>query len=98
MAPPAGKEKQGAPPAGIWVLIMVIFFTELFFYAWCRVQHVRVGYEISVIRAENQRLQHLRRNLTIEMARLKSPERIAAIATGQLGLVEPAPDQRVTIP
>ena len=92
------KERKGPSAAGIWVLLLLVFFAELFFYTWCRVQHVRVGYDITRARAENQHLLSLRRQLKIELSRLRSPERIAAIATEQLGLRVPGPEQVVTIP
>ncbi len=37
-------------------------------------------------------------NLKIELARLKSPQRIAKIAREQLGLVTPTPKQTIVIP
>lgn len=92
------KKKPPAPKAGVWAMLMVIFFAELFFYTWCRVQHVRIGYETSVARAENQHLLSLQRQLQIELSRLRSPERIATTATEQLGLTMPGPEQMVTIP
>lgn len=92
------KEKRGFPAAGIWVLLLLVCFAELFFSAWCRVQHVRVGYDLTRARAENQHLLSLQRQLNIELSRLRSPERIAAIANGQLGLNVPAPEQMVNLP
>jgi cell division protein FtsL len=37
-------------------------------------------------------------NLKIELARLKSPQRIAKIAREQLGLVRPTPQQTIVLP
>ncbi|MBI9084808.1 MAG: cell division protein FtsL [Desulfobacterales bacterium] len=92
------KQSPTVSKAGVWAMLMVIFFAELFFYTWCRVQHVRVGYDTSVARAENQHLLSLQRQLKVELSRLRSPERIATIATEQLGLIVPGPEQMVTIP
>lgn len=83
---------------GIWTLIMVLFISELFIYTWCRIQCVKTGYEISKEADKNMKLVMLQKNLKIEIARLKSPRRIAKIATQQLGLVMPKPDQVIIIP
>jgi cell division protein FtsL len=37
-------------------------------------------------------------NLKIELARLKSPQRIAKIAKSRLGLVTPTPKQTILLP
>lgn len=83
---------------GIWIGIMLIFIAELLFYTWSRVQCIQLGYEISNA-AEIQRTRAtLQNNLKIELARLKSPERIATIAKNRLGLIIPTPSKVITIP
>ena len=77
---------------------MAVFISELLFYTWCRVQCVRVGYEISKEVEKHRQLLTVQNNLKIEIARLKSPERIAKIARKQLGLVMPNPEYMITIP
>ncbi len=77
---------------------MGLFIGELFFYTWCRVQSVRVRYEISEHKAQQQRLATLQDNLKIELERLKSPKRIAKIAKQQLGLVASTTKQLIIIP
>jgi cell division protein FtsL len=81
----------------IGVALMVVFMAELLVYAWCRVQFVRTGYEITEATEEHQRLKELYRKLKVEEARLKSPERIIRIAR-QRGLVMPDSRQVVVIP
>jgi cell division protein FtsL len=80
------------------LLFMGLFIAELLFYTWCRVQSVRVRYEISELTADQERMLKLQDNLKIELARLKSPQRIAQIATQQLGLVAPTSKQLIIIP
>jgi len=77
---------------------MSFFIAELLFYTWCRVQNVRVGYEITRALAQHQKLVTMHSNLNIEMARLKSPERISKIAREQLGLTTPSPKQVIILP
>ena len=80
------------------LLFMGLFIAELLFYTWCRVQSVQVRYEISALAADQERMLKLQDNLKIELARLKSPQRIAQIATQQLGLVAPTSKQLIIIP
>ncbi|QTA84053.1 septum formation initiator family protein [Desulfonema magnum] len=83
---------------GVWGIIMLIFIAQLLFYTWCRVQCVQVGYEITKETDNHQKLITLQNKLKIELARLKSPERIAKIAKNELGLATPTPEQMVIIP
>ena len=80
------------------LVLMGVFIGELLFYTWCRVQCVQVKYEISKATREQQRLVALRDNLKIELANLKSPQRIATIARNQLGLITPTSKQMIPIP
>ncbi|MDX2496316.1 MAG: cell division protein FtsL [Desulfobacterales bacterium] len=83
---------------GIWIVIMTVFIAELFLYTWCRVNCIGVGYEISKETQKQHELVALQTNLKIEMASLKSLERIAKIAKNQLGLVTPTQKQTIVIP
>lgn len=82
----------------MYILIIVLLISELFVYTWSRIQCVKTGYEISKETDKNLKLIALQKNLKIEVARLKSPARIAKIATQQLGLVMPKPGQVIIIP
>ena len=93
------KRKQRNPKVIIVsLLLMGVFIAELLFYTWCRVQCVRVRYEITRQTAKMQQLIALQDNLKIELARLKSPRRIAKIAETQLGLIRPSSKQTLFIP
>ena len=80
------------------LVLMFAFMTELLFYTWCRVQFVRVKYEIAEQTKRIRKLSTMQDNLKIELARLKSPQRITKIARTQLGLVTPTPKQTIVIP
>lgn len=94
------KKKKARNPKvlAVSLAIMALFIAELLFYTWSRVQCVRARYEISEFKAEQQRLVTLQDNLTIELARLKAPQRIAKIARQQLGLIAPTTKQLIIIP
>lgn len=77
---------------------MSIFISELFLYAWSRVQCVSIGYEITKEEKNQRDAMALQNQLKVEIAHLKSPERIAEIARDQLGLTVPAPEQIKVLP
>lgn len=83
---------------GIWIVFMTVFIAELFLYTWSRVNCIGVGYDISQETQKQHELEALETNLKIELASLKSPERIAKIAKNQLGLVTPTQKQTIVIP
>jgi cell division protein FtsL len=92
------KKRNRKPRAtGIWILLMSIFIAELFFYTWCRVQNVRVGYEISKKRDKHQNLLTLQNNLEVEFARLRAPERLSEIAKHRFNLTIPTPEQIIVV-
>ncbi|RLC26489.1 MAG: hypothetical protein DRH21_02015 [Deltaproteobacteria bacterium] len=82
----------------IWFIIMAVFIAELLIYTWSRVQCIKSGYEISNENNKNRNLINLQNNLKVELARLKSPERLAKIAKNRLGLKTPTPEQMIIIP
>jgi cell division protein FtsL len=82
----------------LWIMLMAFLFAETLLYAWCRVQCVNAGYAIDREMRRQEALLEQRNTLNIELARLKSPERIEAIARTRLGLVMPDSHQRVMLP
>ena len=80
------------------LVFMGLFIAELLLYTWCRVQSMQTRYEISDLGARQDQMVRLQDNLKIELARLKSPQRIAKIAKQQLGLVAPTSEQLIIIP
>ncbi len=77
---------------------MAILLGESLFYTWCRVQCVKVGYEIAEYEEVRGRLSTRRSELKTELASLKSPERISDIARKKLGLITPTSEQVITLP
>lgn len=92
------KSIREANPTVLLVILMTIFIGELLFFTWCRVQTIGTGYEISKETQRHQDLINFQNTLKVELARLKSPERIANIAKNQLGLITPTPEQMIIIP
>lgn len=59
------------------------------FVTWGSSSIVKAGYELVQARASLTKLEKQNELLRMEMARLKSPQRIQEIATGQLGMIKP---------
>ncbi len=81
----------------IWLVITSIFIGELFFYTWCRVQCVNLGYMISKTAEDQRSIRDSNNKLEIELARLKTPERIVKVAREKCGLQMPKPEQIITL-
>ncbi|MDH4205318.1 MAG: cell division protein FtsL [Desulfobacteraceae bacterium] len=98
MARKTRKKNGDVKITGIWIILMAVFIAELFLYTWCRVNCIDVGYDISKETKKQHELIALQNNLKIELASLKSPERISKIAKDQLGLKAPTKSQTIVIP
>jgi len=98
MARKIKKNALGTRIVIIWFIIMAVFIAELLICTWSRVQCIKSGYEISSENNKNRKLITLQNNLKVELASLKSPERLAKIAKNQLGLKTPTPAQIIIIP
>jgi len=94
----AVKNSQKLKFTGLWMVMLGLFIGELFFYTWCRVNNVRYGYEVASETDKRDEFLAYQNNLKIELARLKSPERIAHIASQQLGLSMPRAEQTIIMP
>jgi cell division protein FtsL len=75
---------------------MVIFLTFIIlglFYVGLRIQSIELLYRISEAKQENIELRRTHEQLILEVAVLRSPSRIAEIATRQLEMKRPSIDQ-----
>ncbi|HLD75084.1 MAG TPA: cell division protein FtsL [Bdellovibrionota bacterium] len=76
-------------------LFMILIFVGaiLWFYAWTRVQVVKLHYQIiELARIEAELAKHSNK-LRVQLATLKSPSRIEYIAKNQLRLKDPTQEQ-----
>ncbi len=82
-------------PIALGVVLIIFLFS--FIYLWSRVNVTKYGYEISSAVTARASLSEENRRLSMEITRLKSPERIERVAKDELGLVYPTADQIVRI-
>jgi cell division protein FtsL len=66
-------------------------------YMWPRVQIVRLAYRMQTSEQHLRELLQQRDQLRLEVTSLKDPQRIYRIATEQLGMSTPRPDQVVIV-
>ena len=74
-----------------------MFLFGLFAYAWQHYQWIQYGYRIEEAQKKREQLAEAGRQLQLERASLRNPQRIDAIARRDLGMVFPAPGQLVNL-
>ena len=65
----------------------------LLFYAWQHFECIQIRYQIEQLDSERAQSAELNQQLHLEVATLRSPMRVDAIARNQLGLTVPVPGQ-----
>lgn len=88
---PSGSRSRGI------MGLAILFLAVALFNVWLSGKYYRIGYGISVALEERQALQKEEALLKTEILTLKSPERIEAIARGQLGMVDPKTEKIVRV-
>ncbi len=79
------------------VAVMVLMTVVAVFHVWSRVKVVDLGLEINQLRRELKDQQQEQGRLKLEVASLKTPARIEAIAKGTLGMSLPTEQQVVVV-
>ena len=68
-------------------LAVAIVFSALLLRVWISDRAVDLAHEIDYLASEKKSLEEGNRKLALEIARLRSPERISKIAVAQLNMV-----------
>lgn len=79
------------------VAVIVLMTVVAVFHVWSRVKVVDLGLEINQLRREFKDQQQEQGRLKLEVASLKTPARIEAIAKGTLGMSLPTEQQVVVV-
>lgn len=72
---------------------MVFFVPGLLAYVWLNVQTVNLSYDVARAQKQKRELSEINKTLRIQLANLKSPERIEGLALSKLGLKPPEKGQ-----
>jgi cell division protein FtsL len=65
----------------------------LLFYAWQHFECIQIRYQVERLQSQRTQAMELNQQLRLEVATLRSPMRVDAIARNQLGLTVPVPGQ-----
>ena len=79
------------------LLFIALMLAVALFYVWSRLQVTNLEYSISSFEGRLRNLQQESRSLQVEVASLRSPQRIEQVAQQKLGLHLPKPEQVITI-
>jgi cell division protein FtsL len=74
---------------------MLVFV--LLFSAWQHFELLRHGYRLEQMQRDRATEEEIRRHLTLEIETLRARRRIEKLATEQLGMVAPGPDEALVI-
>ncbi|MCU0575264.1 MAG: cell division protein FtsL [Desulfobacterota bacterium] len=77
------------------LIMLMVLSVWAMFHVWSRHMVTELGYSLSEEQGRNDQLMSENKALRIEISTLKSPKRLELIATGQLGLSAPKPEQVV---
>jgi cell division protein FtsL len=87
------KEKGGYSLWLIIVFLLAFLVPGTLVYVWLNVQTVSLSYDIAKAQRQKQELLEINKKLRIQLANLKSPERIEGVALTKLGLRPPEKGQ-----
>ena len=82
------------------LLIIVMLFLLMgsgIGHVWSSFEMTQLGYDISQLKKEEMKLIEANRKLRLELATLKSPKNLEALAK-KLDLHQPSPDQIIVLP
>jgi len=81
----------------VTALMLCLLMGSSIGYVWCNFEGTRLGYDLSELKSQEMRLQEINRQLKVELATLRSPEKLERIAVEELGMVRPKPEQIITL-
>lgn len=76
-----------------WVSLGGLVAACVLLYAWQHFETIQLRYRLEALRGARSQATELNQQLKLEVAGLRSPGRVDAIARGQLGLTMPVPGQ-----
>jgi cell division protein FtsL len=78
-------------------IAVLAVLTILLLYVTERIGVVKVGYDIERLKEQRAKLERERDEMKVKLSSLTAPERIARVATEQLGMAPPKPGQVVLV-
>src|SRR6188474_3649506 len=79
------------------VTLGVFVVAVLLFWAWQHFELLRHGYRLEQMQRERAAETEINRHLRLELETLRAAQRIEKLATEQLGMIEPGPNDTVIL-
>lgn len=99
----AGPKKPESLAASRWSLfpylvgVMLVLTLLSLFHVWSRVRVIELSVEVADFRKKMSEAQQENNRLRLEVALLKTPARIEAMAIGDFGMQQPSDSQLVIV-
>ena len=81
----------------VTVFLLCLFMGSSIGYVWSNFEGTRLGYDLSELKKEEMRLREKNLELKVELATLRSPQRLEEVAMKDLGMAHPNPEQIVNL-
>jgi len=93
------KKKSGSIKLfHFFVMMLFLFLLVGISHVWLNSKRTQIGYSLSQIKKEIEKIEEYNRKLKLEIASLKSPECLEKKAGEEFGLKYPLPQQIVFLP
>ena len=97
----ARSKKRGFRLTGKQIPLIIgmlfLFMGSSIGYVWSNFERTQLGYDLSQLKKEEMYQKEINRKLRVELAILKSPDRLESLAVQKLGLGQPRPEQIVPL-
>lgn len=80
------------------VCMLFLFMLSGIGYVWSNFERTQIGYDMSQLKSKELSLKEVNTKLRLELASLKSPQNLEAVALRKLGLKQPSAEQIVVLP
>ncbi|MCP4668394.1 MAG: cell division protein FtsL [Deltaproteobacteria bacterium] len=80
------------------VFMLLLLMGSSIGYVWSNFETTQIGYDLSQLKKEGMRLREIQQKLRLELAYLRSPQRLQKLAFQELGLRQPSTEQIIVLP
>ena len=80
------------------VFMLLLLMGSSIGYVWSNFESTQIGYDMSSLKGEEMRLREIQQELRLELAYLRSPQRLQRLAFQELGLSQPSCEQIIVLP
>ena len=94
---PEEKPASRWPPHSVLIVGAFVFMAVALAYVWCHIHMTTLEYRVAEAFNQKEKLLEEQRRLKLELATLKAPRRIEAIARDRLRMTAPALEQVVML-